>query len=244
MTFAGYAGAGGPAKIWHSTVDRPCWALGTISDDVVSLSVSPFSSIDLLAVSPDFLWVSVDLGQDWGTTSLPINFSGTTRALATGTGTGGVTRAWLGDAEGNVYYSDDVDRATTPAAIAWHRLPSPGFPKRPVVAIATRPERPQTIWITFAGLYADSLWTSDDNGAGWRNPHGGELPTVAAPAPDGGGDPATEGDAGVVRAGFTAVSPVPGLDAAYVTALVPDRAGAPVATSFWTSDGSDDWWRM
>ena len=103
-------------------------------------------------------------------------------------------------------------------------------------------ERPQTVWITFAGLRPDSLWASD-GGVSWRNPHGGELATVIRAALDAGAG--TGDDAGAADAAtFTAVSPVPTLDAAYVTALVPDRLGNLSATSFWTSDGSDDWWRM
>jgi hypothetical protein len=242
-TFVGYAGEPGPIKIWRSPDDRPCWGIGTISDDIISLSVSPFSTIDLLAVSPDFLWVSQSLGGSWNDAgALALNFPRTVQALATGAGAEGGARAWLGDAAGGVYYSDDVGSATEPSAIVWHALPSPGFPKRPVVAIATRIERPQTIWITFAGLRADSLWTSDDNGVTWRNPHGGQLPVGEGTTVDGGasGDP----DAGVVGFGFTAVSPVPGLGAAYVTALIPDHSRVPVATSFWTLDGSDDWWRL
>jgi hypothetical protein len=242
-TFVGYAGDTGPVKIWRSPDDRPCWASAAVEDDIVSMSVSPFSPIDLMAVSPDMIWVSQSLGGTWNDAGpLALNFGGTVQALATGVGAGGGTRAWLGDAAGGIYYSDDVGAATTPDAITWHPLTNPGFPRRPLVAIATRIERPQTIWITFAGLRADSLWTSDDNGATWRNPHGGQLPFADGASVDGGG--AGGADAGHVGLGFTAVSTVPGLGAAYVTALIPNHAGAPVATSFWTLDGSDDWWRL
>jgi hypothetical protein len=40
------------------------------------------------------------------------------------------------------------------------------------------------------------------------------------------------------------VSPVPGFDVAYVTALLPDRNGVLTATAFWTLEGTDDWWRQ
>jgi hypothetical protein len=246
-TFAAYAGAPGSIKIWRSPADQPCWSSGTIDDDIWSVSVSPFSSIDLVAVSPDFLWISQSLGGTWNDAGpLPINFAGTVQALASGLGVGGATRAWLGDAAGNVYFSDDVDSATAPTSITWTLLASPGFPKRSVVAIATRAERPETIWVTFAGLLADSLWTSTDNGATWHNPRGGELASVVQP---GGTDGAAPGDAqappaGAARAGFGVVSPVPGLDVDYVTALIPDRNGVLTAMAFWTSEGTDDWWRQ
>jgi hypothetical protein len=246
--FVGYAGAPGAIKIWRSPADHPCWSMGVIADDIWSVSVSPFYSIDLVAVSSDFLWTSQSFGASWNDDGpLPINFGGTVQALATGLGAGGVTRSWLGDAAGGLYYSDDVDSALSPTSIAWTSVPSPGFPQRPVVAIATRPGRPQTIWVTFAGLYADSLWTSTDNGATWRNPRGGELASIVQqPAATDG---AASGDAqtppvGAERAGFGVVSPVPGFDVAYVTALLPDRNGVLTATAFWTLEGTDDWWRQ
>ena len=242
-TFVGYAGEPGPIKIWRSPDDKPCWGIGSVADDIVSISVSPFSTIDLVAVSPDFVWVSQSLGTTWNDAGpLALNFPGTVQALATGVGAAGAARAWLGDTAGGIYYSDDVATATDPSAIVWHPLSTAGFPKRPVVAIATRIERPQTIWITFAGLHADSLWTSDDNGATWRNPHGGQLPVGDGSTVDGAAP--GDADAGLVGLGFTAVSPVLGLGAAYITALIPDRTGVPVATSFWTVDGADDWWQL
>jgi hypothetical protein len=245
--FAAYAGAPGSIKIWRSPPDHPCWAGGTIAADLWSVSVSPFSSIDLLAVSADLVWVSQSFGQTWNDLGpLPLNFGGTAQALGSGVGVGGAARAWLGDAVGNLYYSDDVDSATAPTSIAWQLVPSPGFPHRPVVAIATRAERPDTIWVTFAGLFADSLWTSMDDGVTWQNPRGGEIASVVQPE---GADAAAPGDAqappaGSARAGFGAVSPVPGLDVAYVTALTPDRNGVLIATAFWTLEGTDEWWRQ
>ena len=92
--------------------------------------------------------------------------------------------------------------------------------------------------MTFAGLFLDSVWTSDD-GLTWRNPHGGDLPALVAGLVDAGAGWGP-GD----LSSFTAVSPVPGTGAAYLTALVADRNRKVTAKSFWTTDGSDDWWRL
>lgn len=251
QTFVAFAGPPGSSKIWHSPPDRPCWATSLLDDDVYALSVSPVFSLDLMGVSPGYLWSSQQYNP-FTPGVLPLDFNGTEQALASGVNGSGAARAWLGDDTGNIYYSDDVrgdaDGGTTAAAINWTALPNPGFPPRPVVAIAIRPESPETIWVTFAGLYADSLWISTDNGANWHNPRGGEIGSVFqspdSPAQDG----ALTGDAqapeGASKASFGAVSPVPGLDAAYVTALIPDRKGVPVATTFWTLEGTDAWWRQ
>jgi hypothetical protein len=251
QTFVAFAGPPGSSKIWHAPPDRPCWATSLLDEDVYGLSASPFSGLDVVAVSPadlratnkdDFTTFS-----DWTAGVFPIDFDGTVQALASGASPSGATRAWLGDDAGNVYYSDDVDSATASASasITWTPLPNPGFPRRPVVAIATRPDHPQTIWVTFAGLYGDSLWSSTDNGATWHNPRGGELGSVFQTAgPDGAAEADAQAPVGSSKASFGVVSPVPGLPAAYVTALVPDWKGVPVATAFWTLEGTGDWWRQ
>lgn len=250
-TFVAFAGPPGSSKIWHSPADRPCWASSAVDDDVYGLSASPFSGLDVVAVSPAYLWATsmndFTTFSDWTPGVFPLNFAGTIQALASGSSPSGATRAWLGDDGGNVYYSDDVDNATASASINWTLLPNPGFPRRQVVAIATRPEHPQTIWVTFAGLYADSLWSSTDDGATWHNPRGGELGSVLrAAGPDGAVEEDAQAPAGTSTASFGVVSPVPvpGLAAAYVTALVPDPKGVPVATAFWTLEGTADWWRQ
>ncbi|HVT08985.1 MAG TPA: hypothetical protein VHO67_16110 [Polyangia bacterium] len=239
-TFVAYAGTPGAPGLWRSPEDRPCWASVPVSDDFWGLSVSPFSTVELFAVSPTLVWVTHDLAGSWAQDGAPTSFlfDGAVQAVAAGVGPTGAPRAWLGDAAGHLYYSDDV--AAPPAApgqVHWEALSTdPGFPRRPVVAIAVDAARPQRVWVTFAGLRPDSLWTSDD-GASWRNPHGGDLASVTA-----AGDDAGAGAAGT--SSFTAVSPVPGVGAAYVTALASDRNGNLTATSFWTTDGSDDWWRL
>jgi hypothetical protein len=239
-TFVAYAGTPGAPGVWRSPADRPCWAQEPMKDEFLSLSVSPFSTIELIALGEGLRWVSLDLGGDWDQDATPrsLSFAGDALALATGTGPDGLPRAWLGDRSGHVYYSDDVARATSPDQIAWHGVdPDPGFPSRPVVAIAVAPDRPQTVWVTFLGLSADSLWTSDDAGGSWRNPHGGALPSAEAL----GADPA--GASGLAPT-FAGVSAVPCAGVAIVTALTPDMSGTVTARSFWNADGSSEWWPM
>lgn len=239
-TFAAYAGTPGAPGIWRSPADRPCWAQEPMKDDFLSLSVSPFSTVELIALGEGLRWVSFDLGGDWDQQAAPrsLNFAGDARAVATGVSPAGVARAWLGDGSGHLSYSDDVATATSPDQIAWQPLaPDPGFPNRPVVAISIAPDRPATLWVTFLGLAADSLWTSDDAGLSWRNPHGGALPTTAAPVADAG-------RMGAATAAFAGVSVVPGAGVAVVTALVPDVSETVIARSFWIADGSSEWWPM
>jgi|GEM_PF-5212880 len=231
--FAAYGGPRGAFGIWRSMDDQPCWASIPISASIWSLSVSPFSSIQLLALSHDFEWVSHDLGGLWTNDphDLSLDFEGWPQALASGAGPSGRPRAWLGDRNGSIYYSDDTPKdGDPPAAPTWSQVREPRFPARPVVALTTHPDRPTTVWATFAGLQPDSLWTSDDAGASWRNPGGGELPTAVAPT----AGPAT----------FTGVSAIPDVGVVCVTALVPDAIGNVVPTTFWSSDGSDEWWRL
>ena len=238
-TFTAYAGTPGAPGLWRSPEDRPCPALIPVSDDFWGLSVSPFSTVELFAVGRALVWVTHDLAGSWEQNGNPssFHFDGAVRAVAAGVGPTGAPRAWLGDAAGHLYYSDDVSAPTAPEQVQWKALsPDPGFPRRPVVAIAVDPDRPHAVWVTFAGLRLDSLWTSDD-GSAWRNPHGGDLAGVVAAT-----DEADAGAGGA--ASFTAVSPVPGVGAAYVTALTFDRNGKMTATSLWTTDGSDDWWRL
>jgi hypothetical protein len=211
-----------------------------ITDDFLSLSVSPFSDIELIALGEGLRWVSADLGGGWAVEPGPpsLNFDGDARALASGVGPTGAPRAWLGDGEGHLYYSDDLGVASSPDQIGWQPVaPDPGFPNRPVVAISIAAERPATIWVTFLGMAPDSLWTSDDGGVSWRNPHGGDLPFAPLPSRADGGPSAP-------FATFAKVSLVPGTGVALVTALVPDATNTLTATSFWNNDGSNEWWPL
>jgi hypothetical protein len=236
-TFASFAGVPAAPGLWRSPEDRSCWAQIPVSDDFWSLSVSPFSAYELLAVSPRLMWTSHDLGGAWeyGGQPTSFHFDGTVEAMATGVGPTGAPRAWMGDDSGRVYYSDDLSTGSAAGDISWRPVsPDPGFPTRRVVAMSIDVGRPQTIWITFAGLHADSLWTSDD-GVSWRNPHGGQLATIVGAVSDTDASPTDT---------FTAVSPVPAIGAAYLTALSTDGQGQLSATSFWSTDGSDEWWLM
>ncbi|HEY8927476.1 MAG TPA: hypothetical protein VIU64_24005, partial [Polyangia bacterium] len=179
--FTAYAGTPGAPGIWRSPEERPCWARELIADDFLNLSVSPFSTIELLAYGEGARWATQQLGIVWDQQGkLPsLGFDGDARAMATGVGPAGGRRAWLGDGTGRVYYSDDPAAPSGPVPVTWHPVtPDPGFPPRPVVAIAVAPGRPQTVWVTFFGVAVDSLWRSDDGGTSWRNPRGGELSSV------------------------------------------------------------------
>jgi len=245
--FIAFAGTPGAPGLWRSPDDESCWAQIGVADDFWNLSVSPFSTVELLASSRGGAWVSHDLGGSWDLGDKPrsFHFEGAVQAVTAGTGPTGTARAWLGDDAGHIYYSDDLTGLTpsfdtrAPDQLRWQPLsPDPGFPARRVVAISIDVGRPRTIWVTFMGLSADSLWTSDDGGLSWRNPRGGELSTGESPAlgGDDGGTPET--------ATFTAVSPVPAMGAAYVTALRGSRDGELTTTSYWIADGSESWWRM
>ncbi|HXU63335.1 MAG TPA: hypothetical protein VN962_16670 [Polyangia bacterium] len=238
-TFVAYAGTPGAPGIWRSPADRPCWAQEPMKDEFLSLSVSPFSSIELIALGEGLRWVSSDLGGDWSEDAAPrsLNFAGDALAVASGLSPAGAPRAWLGDREGHVYFSDDGATATSPDQISWQPVtPDPGFPNRPVVAISVVSDRPSTIWITFSGVAADSLWTSDDAGQSWRNPHGGALPTAEPSGADAGqGQPVPA---------FAGVSAIPGTSVVVVPVLVPDASDTVTARSFWNEEGSDEWWPM
>jgi hypothetical protein len=256
---ASFVGTPGAAQIWHSPEDVGCWASAKVEGDIWSLSVSPFYAYELLATTAGQVWVA-DRGFDcWGYGSRPISlgFDGVATALATGVGdVGDAPRAWLGDAEGNIYYSDDVATVrmmdpTTPDAIAtdaihWHRVPSPGFPRRAVVALVTHPDDPRRIWITFAAIRADSLWVSEDNGRRWQNPHLGDLPVLDGDVPGAAETDASDGGAARQESAttFTAVSPIPGERVAIVAALRPDSKGNLTSTTFWIADGAAEWWKM
>jgi hypothetical protein len=234
--FVGMAGSlpqATPPKKWFSLAVRGCWGLFAESyRDVWGLS-SSFSELELVAVSPGLTEIGHSFGSRWEPSApgaLPIGFDGTVSAFANGvTPLDGGRRVWMGDADGKIYFADDVDAAgaTAPEATTWTPVAEPRFPGRAVVAIATAaPDRLERIWITFAGLYDDSLWYSPDNGTSWRNVYGGALRAHA-------------GSLGAAT--FTAVSPVPGLDYAYVTALTPGPQGTTNATSYWSAVGSSDW---
>ena len=120
--FAAYAGTPGAPGIWRSPEDRPCWARESISDDFLNLSVSPFSSVELLAFGEGARWVTRELGGQWDPEgTLPsLTFDGDARAMATGVGPAGAPRAWLGDAGGRLYFSDDLATPGASDPIHWH----------------------------------------------------------------------------------------------------------------------------
>ena len=125
VAFAGYPGAPG---IWISPEDHPCWGSVGPEDDFWSLSVSPFSTVELFAVSPGLVWVTHDLTGSWEQNGQPTSFTfdGVVQAIAAGVGPTGAPRAWLGDAAGHVYYSDDPAPTPRPTRSTGRRCRPPG----------------------------------------------------------------------------------------------------------------------
>jgi hypothetical protein len=239
--FVGLAGPQELPKLWRTAPDWPCWSSVTTAipeystDDIWSLSESPFTRGDAVVIRADALtelnWV---LGAEWmrrnNNEGFAINFDGWVWSFAEGVSPSGGRRAWLGDSKGGVYFSDDLGGVEAADSISWTRVDESRFPPRGVLAIVTqKPDHPERIWVTFNGLEGDNIWSSVDNGVTWRNTDGPALPKRPAHLEPQGT--------------FTAVSPVPGHPYAYVTALVPDDRGVFAPSSFWieTATGSGAW---
>jgi len=224
----GYAGESGAHTFWCAADNGRAWLELPLSNDVWSLSVSPLNPANIAIVTDSLTWAALGCGTPSGASaagSFGVDFAGSIEAFAEGVGLGGTRRAWLGDSLGGVYYADDIDAAPPPAGLSWTAVPDPGFPHRAVTAIAVNRAHPQRIWVTFRGLSSDNLWSSADNGTTWKNQRRDFLTTPAN---------ATAGS-------LTAVSLVPSLDLAYVTALVPEVGGRTTASSFWTVGDSQPW---
>jgi hypothetical protein len=238
--FVGFAGAPELTKLWRTRADLACWSLVTTDPpdvamrDVWSVSASPFSGFDVVTLRADS-YIAYDYVRTgvWTTASdqnLRVNFGPGIWSLAEGVSASGGRRAWLGDLSGTLFFSDDLGVAMTEESISWTPVDDPRFPPRGVLSIVTiGPQHRERLWITFGGLAGDNVWSSFDNGQSWRSTDGPALPKRAAQLEPQGS--------------FTAVSPVPELPYAYVTALVPDQNGVAVASTFWiaTDDPSATW---
>jgi hypothetical protein len=96
-----------------------------------------------------------------------------------------------------------------------------------VTAVSVNRDHPEQAWVTFRGLSAADIWATADNGSTWTNQRRADLTTATDPSA-----PST----------LTAVSIVPELDLAYVTALMPaSGGGATAALSFWTVGLTQPW---
>lgn len=224
----GYAGESGAHTFWCAANNGKAWLELPLSNDVWSLSVSPFQPADIAIVTDSLTWAALGCGTPRGASApgtFDINFAGSVEAFAEGTGPGGARRAWLGDSSGGVYYADNIDAVPSPAGLNWTAVRDPGFPHRAVTAIAVNRAHPARIWVTFRGFASDDLWSSADNGLTWRNQRRDFLTTPP----------------GASAGSLTAVSLVPSLDLAYVSALVSEVGGRTTASSFWTVGDGQPW---
>jgi hypothetical protein len=239
-TYVGFAGLETTVRAWAGPVDGGCWVPFGLDSDSWGLSASPFLGLDALwAHSAGSMLVT-------GATTRPsavgdgdfVDFSGVLSAFAEGVSSTGARRVWLGSEAGGLYFSDEPDRARESGPIFWRPVEESRFPARGVLDITVNPDDPEKVWVTFRGAAVDSIWSSLDNGLTWRNAHGGALPGAPDAPPAAG-----VRDTHARIATFTAVSPVPGLDFVYLTALLPDPNGVAVAWPFW-STGDGGMWRQ
>lgn len=231
--FVGYAGrerdSGTPqSTLWvfvgNGEARFPQFAVS----DVWSLSSPPFDPIQMVLVTANGVWATLNRGSSWngsGSGTFAINLPVTVQAFAVGVDALGGRRLWVGTASGDVWYADDIDN-TPSTSLHWLLAPFDGRIEQPVTSIAVNPLRPSDIWVTFAGLADNNVQISIDNGATWHSKHSGELPTRSVLVP---------------TAALATVSLLPQFDFAYVTAIVPDGRGEVTASAFWTVGTSGAW---
>jgi len=227
--FVGYAGETGAHSFWCAVNKGPSWLERPLTDDVWAISISPFDSSAIVIVTPSQTWTGAGCASTLSQ-SVPgtfgINFPGAVQSFAEGRAADGSRRAWVGDSMGGVYYADDID-ATAPAAAVWTAARSTGMPSQPVIAISVNRDHPEQVWVTFKGLSATAIWATTDNGSTWTNQWRPDLVMTAAPSS---------------MSSLNAVSLVAELDLAYVSALMPDPAGAATKVlSFWTVGRAQPW---
>jgi hypothetical protein len=150
-------------------------------------------------------------------------FPGITHSYAIGVDDAGGRRVWVGDALGRVLYADSAD-GVTPPSDAWTQVTA-AFPQRGITSVVVSHADPRQLWVTFAGLASDNIWSSDDNGATWVNRHDAYLPT--SPAADFNTD-------------FGPTTPHPLYPYLYLTEI----AGTALTTppTFFSVDSGGTWW--
>lgn len=221
-----FGGAGDAPRIWSTGRDAFSEHAASPTSPVWSVSRNLLATGELIAETAAGTYVSKDDGQSWDSAA---------RATHAGLSLGddewitcireievGTDQAyWVGTNLGRVFFTNAPDAA----APSWALRHDPGMPARPVVGITLDRWAPDDVWITFAGVHADAIWHSTDQGLSWR------LRTAGLPAwslePDQGS--------------FSAVSRHPRYSAFYVSVFTVEGAEpSNVATSFWMMD--DDVW--
>jgi hypothetical protein len=234
--FVGYAGHSSGGTSSESTLyvilrHGEARFIGSMVSDVWSISSSPFDPVQLVMVTANAVWATLNRGSTWngsGSGTFPIGIAVTVGAFAVGTGPTGARRAWIGTARGDIFYADDIDAAPS-SSLAWTLARVAESPEHSVTSIAVNRLRPQEVWVTLAGLRNDNVWASTDNGVTWTNHHTGDLPVSQTVVP---------------AAALTSISLVPELDFAYLTVIAPDPTGSAAVSTFWRSGppGSSGSW--
>jgi hypothetical protein len=234
VMFVGYAGVQLGSQLW-SVRPGGCWE-GLTGSEVLALSLSPFDSSRVFVATRRGTGLLDAQGTIWPPMDPSINFDRQIFAVAEGRSDDGARRIWAGDDQGQLHFTDDIDAGVPRQSMTWRGVDGGPFPLAGAVAIAVDPDVPSRIWITSLSEVRESLWLSIDNGRTWRNGQGPLLPAPEGPPADRGGAPLDPDLA------FTAVSYVPGLDLAIVTALLrgPDRKSA--ASPFWSEKDARTWW--
>jgi hypothetical protein len=150
-------------------------------------------------------------------------FPGLVNSYAVGVDDSGGRRVWVGTLQGVVHYADTAP-GVTPASDAWTAVTA-AFPPNGVAAVTVSHANPRQLWVTFAGLAADNIWSSDDNGATWVNRHDAYLPT--SPTADFDTD-------------FGAATPHPLYPYVYLTEIA--SAAPDVPSTFFSVNAGAAWW--
>jgi hypothetical protein len=199
------------------------------AQDVLAFSRSPFDPRNVLAVTTWGVATSTDGGMSWGPYWPDASYPGSVSAITEGRSPGGLRRAWLGNAEGGVYYTDANNDGSWPASRTWTRMTGPAFPARFVSAISVNPIEPAEIWVSFKFLDGSGggVWRSPDYGQSWENVHNPRLPDTSA---------------NVQNSGFGSVAIDPMLRIAYLTALTSATEQSGSVVGLWSIDSGQYWY--
>jgi hypothetical protein len=192
--YVAFAGSTLGHKVYKTQTGGSMWTelgggLDSLSTrDVWSLSINPQDTQRLYAVTPDAVWYTGDGGASWSLSPPPgdplhPDFAEPTVHISAVARGRDDNELWVGGTDGEICYTRNA------AANAWSAIAGPAMPARLITRIAAyvdpaaaaQATDAATVYVTFAGISNDSVWRSPDNGAGWVNIHGPDLPTSAGP---------------------------------------------------------------